>query len=93
MSQVIIEKSTAWVLKKNGRERKPIQSLQEALSAQADCSACGCDDCLGYWTNINTSTGDLVVLYVKNVENVATLIIEPYDEGIVNLKALKAARD
>lgn len=93
MAEVKLAHGQVWTVK--GRKgRQNIETLSEALAIQGDCGACGCEGtCFGYWTNINTTTGELMMMYIQNVDDVPTLIIEPYAEGLVNVKALKAVRD
>lgn len=92
MPEVKIAHGYFWTI--NGRKgRQNIETLPAALEAQAECQPCGCSSCFGYWTNINTSTGELMIMYIQNVDDVPTLIIEPYAEGLVNVKALKVVRD
>lgn len=70
---------------------EPINSISEALKEQANCSPCGCDDCLGFWTQTNATTGELMMVYITGT-NPYTLVIKPFDEGLTLVKALYKAR-
>lgn len=70
-------------------ERKSIETLEAAQSEIAKCHACGCDQCLGYMTQIDVETGVLMAYYIQDGE----WVIEELEAAKVNLKALKAARD
>lgn len=69
-----------------------IDSLQQALSEQAKCSACGCDDCLCYETICAADTGELYVRYLIYNEGDYGVVIEPYEIGISHLKEYYASR-
>ena len=59
----------------------------------ADCTCGGQDCCLGYETIISATTGELLVRYYTGAEGGPyTEVIEPYDTGLANVKALYNAR-
>lgn len=94
--EVQIAKGYFWKIKNGpGGRRVSIEILQDALTAQADCGPCGCNDCEGYTTQINSETGELMMLYITGagtegdpyVQNITT-----YTLGLPIVKALKADR-
>lgn len=91
MSEVYFGHGYVW--KRNGKNRKNIESLGDALSEKANCGPCGCDGALGLWTQINASDGELLGMYITDDgEGGYTLVIEDYDTALANVKALCAAR-
>lgn len=92
MGEVKYGHGYAWRVKKGGK-RENVEDLGEALRIKADCGPCGCDDCLGLWTQISATTGELVGMYViGDLGGPYTVVIEDYDTALANTKALKAAR-
>lgn len=67
---------------------RTINTLQDALAEQAKCHCGGIDCCYGYISLIDAATGAPIVLYVNN----GSLVIEDFDTGLANLKALYKAR-
>lgn len=80
-------------VKTGGGLGKSIKTLEEALEVQADCSCGGQNCCIGYETIISATTGELLIRYYTGAEGGPyTQVIEPYDTGIANVKALYKAR-
>lgn len=95
MAEVKLGHGYAWQVKDRG-VRKNVASLGEALSIKANCGPCGCDECYGHWTQINAETGDLMAMWISGTGTEGdpfTVNIDKYDDALVTLKALKAARD
>lgn len=90
MGEVKLGHGYAWRIKRGG-VRENVGDLGEALKIKADCGPCGCDDCYGHWTQINAETGELMAMWIDGT-GPYTLNIDLYDDAIVTLKALKAAR-
>lgn len=94
MANVKINKGYFYKEGKRG-DKVSIESLPDALKEQANCQPCGCDNCLGYTTHVNAETGELMIKWISGtgtqgdpfVENIDT-----YDDGLVTIKALYAAR-
>lgn len=93
MAEVKFGQGYAWKMRRNGK-RKTIDSLSDALSVLADCGICGCDPCLGYWTQINAETGDLMAMWITGTDSGSyTLNIDTYDNAMPTLRTLKDARE
>lgn len=45
--------------------KEAVYSLVDGLRLEAKCGPCGCDPCLGYWTNIDVDTGEVVAIFVE----------------------------
>jgi hypothetical protein len=70
-----------------------IASLQDALTEQAKCDPCGCNDCICYETICNATTGELLIRYYTGDEGGPyTEVVEPFETGLANVKALYDAR-
>ena len=68
-------------------------TLQAALSEQAKCHPCGCDDCWCYETICCATTGETLARYYTGpIGGPYVQVIEPLDVAIPNLKALYNAR-
>lgn len=94
MTKVKFGHGIMWVGATNG-DRKNVTDLQDALSKQADCGPCGCNDCYGYTTQINAETGELMMLWISGTGGEGdgfVLNIDTYDAGLATVKALYAAR-
>lgn len=90
MSDIKFGHGFAWRFKRSGK-RQNIDTLQEALTAQASCGPCGCDDCYGHWTQLNAETGELMAMWITGT-GPYTVNVDLYDNALPILKALKAAR-
>lgn len=95
--QVNIKHGYVYTVPGRGKLQKNVETLAEALALQADCTACGCEGtCFGYWTQMNSETGELLMIWITGtgtVEDPFVQNIDTYANGLVAVKALKAARD
>lgn len=70
-----------------------LEDYEAVMAEQAKCHACGCDTCLGYETIICATTGELLIRYYTGaLGGPYTQVIEPFDTGLANVKALYRAR-
>lgn len=96
MSKVSFKGGLVFTQKRNSRSatgNTAINTLEDALSEQAQCSPCGCDSCKGYETVTSAETGELLVRYYIGPEGGPyEEVIEPYDVGMENINALYEAR-
>ena len=84
--------SSAYSLDKRGN-KESISGFAEAFEKIAEsCAPFGGSSCYGYLTIPNAETGELMGLYVIGTEGAYTIVVEPYDEAVINTKALKEAR-
>jgi hypothetical protein len=94
--EVFIAKGYFWKTKGIAGRRIGIETLQAALTAQADCGPCGCDNCYGFTTHINAETGELMMKWITGTGGEGDEFIEnidTYEVGLAAVKVLKAARD
>lgn len=76
------------ILRTGAKGKEAVHSIVDALRLEAKCGPCGCDPCLGYWTNIDCETGEVVACYVSGTE----VICGPLAEVKETLKVKQKAR-
>jgi Na+-translocating ferredoxin:NAD+ oxidoreductase RNF subunit RnfB len=57
--------------------KEAVYSIVDALKHEAKCGPCGCDPCLGYWTNIDVETGEVVAIFIEG----GAVVSMPLAEG------------
>lgn len=88
-SKVPVRFKHGYVVDKDGNN---VPDLTAALTEMVRRCSCGIDCCLGLFTLTHAETGDLMGIYIVEGEIGPEFVIEPYDEALVNVKALYDAR-
>lgn len=70
-------------------DNKNINSLEEALGYLAECSVCGCDPCLGYTTQMDVDTGEVMAIFIE----AGAVVVMPLTTAKPYLRAKKDARN
>lgn len=70
-----------------------IETYEDLQAEVAKCDCGGQDCCLGYETIISATTGELLMRYYTGPEGGPYVqVIEPFETGLTNVKALYRAR-
>lgn len=65
MADVKFGNGYAWRVKKGGN-REPVEGLGEALEIRSECSPCGCNEHLGFFTLQDIATDELYLVSIVN---------------------------
>lgn len=76
------------ILRTGGKKSKSVYGIVDALQLEAVCGPCGCDPCLGYWTQIDVDTGEVNAVFIEG----GALTVMPLDQAKPYLKDKKANR-